>query len=61
MANKAAWITAAKATPLKVDVAPDPKPGAGEVVIKNGAAAINPVDWKIQVRISGIKIHEDPE
>ncbi|KAF2235712.1 GroES-like protein [Viridothelium virens] len=48
MSNKAAWITEAKANPLKVDSGPDPKPGAGEVAIKNAAVAINPVDWKIQ-------------
>lgn len=52
MSNRAAWITEAKANPLKVDVAPDPKPEAGEVVIKNAAVAVNPVDWKIQVWIS---------
>ncbi|EKG10963.1 Alcohol dehydrogenase superfamily zinc-containing [Macrophomina phaseolina MS6] len=46
--NQAAWITEPKGKPLKVSEAPDPKPGAGEVVIKNAAIAINPVDWKIQ-------------
>lgn len=25
-----------------------PTPGPDEVVIKNGAVAVNPVDWKIQ-------------
>jgi len=34
--------------PLKVDEAPMPSPEAHEVVIKNSAVAINPVDWKIQ-------------
>ena len=47
--NQAAWITAAKARPLKVDKGPEVKAGPGEIVIKNGAIAINPVDWKIQV------------
>lgn len=37
VANKAAWLTEAKANPLKVDHAPMPKPGADEVVIKNSA------------------------
>jgi len=37
VANKAAWLTEAKANPLKVDHAPMPKPGADEVVIKNAA------------------------
>lgn len=39
----------AKANPLKVDTAPMPKPGPNDVVVKNGAIAINPVDWKIQM------------
>lgn len=47
-ANKAAWLTEAKQNPLKVDHAPMPTPGADEVVIKNKAVAVNPVDWKIQ-------------
>ncbi|OJD36155.1 zinc-binding oxidoreductase [Diplodia corticola] len=46
--NQAAWITEAKLKPLKVQGAPDPKAGPGEVVIKNAAVAINPIDWKIQ-------------
>ncbi|EKG16023.1 Alcohol dehydrogenase superfamily zinc-containing [Macrophomina phaseolina MS6] len=48
MANRAAWITAVRAKPLKVDSAPYPKAGPGEVVIKNSVVAINHVDWKIQ-------------
>ncbi|PVH90796.1 GroES-like protein [Periconia macrospinosa] len=48
MSNQAAWITAAKAYPLEVKESPMPKAGAGEVVIKNHAVAINPVDWKLQ-------------
>ena len=47
MSNRAAWIPEAKAR-LEVSDAPYPKPGPGEVVIKAGAVAINPVDWKIQ-------------
>ncbi|KAF4540662.1 alcohol dehydrogenase [Lasiodiplodia theobromae] len=46
--NQAAWITEAKSRPLKVDEASNWKAGAGEVLIKNAAVAINPVDWKIQ-------------
>lgn len=46
--NKAAWITESKGKPLKVDDAPFPKPGPDDVVIKNKAISINPVDWKIQ-------------
>lgn len=44
VANKAAWLTEAKANPLKVDHAPMPKPGADEVVIKN-AALVSTNNW----------------
>lgn len=46
--NKAAWLTERKAKPFKVDHAPMPTPEADEVVVKNSAVAVNPVDWKIQ-------------
>jgi NADPH:quinone reductase-like Zn-dependent oxidoreductase len=49
MSNQAAWLKEPK-TKLQVDTAPMYKPKAGEVLIMNGALAINPVDWKIQVR-----------
>lgn len=39
--NQAAWITEAKGKPFKVQEAPNPKAGPGEVVIKNAAIAIN--------------------
>lgn len=48
MSNQAAWIMEAKAKPLKVDTAEMWKPGPGEVLVKNAAWAVNPVDWKIQ-------------
>ncbi|ODM22810.1 hypothetical protein SI65_00399 [Aspergillus cristatus] len=48
MTNRAAWIVSEKANPLKVDDAPLPKPEPGTIVIKNHAAAVNPIDWKIQ-------------
>jgi NADPH:quinone reductase-like Zn-dependent oxidoreductase len=51
MSNQAAWIPASKANPFKVDSAPYPKPAPNEVIIKNAAVAINPVDWKIQVSL----------
>jgi len=44
MSNKAAWITKPKGNPLEVKEAPMPKAGKGEVVIKNHAVAVNPVD-----------------
>ena len=42
--NAAAWLTAAK-TKLEVRSAPYTAPVKKELVIKNGAVAINPVDW----------------
>ena len=57
MANRAAWIPAAKAQ-LTVSDAPYSSPGADEVVIKNAYVAINPVDWKIQE--TGAFIHTYP-
>ncbi|KAF1830570.1 zinc-binding oxidoreductase CipB [Decorospora gaudefroyi] len=47
MSNQAAWIPEAKGK-LEVKEAPMPKAGKSEVVVKNHAAAVNPVDWKIQ-------------
>jgi len=46
--NQAAWIKEAKGKPFVVEDAPLYTPKAGEVLVKNGAAAVNPVDWKIQ-------------
>lgn len=46
--NTAAWLTAQKARPLEVKPAPYTAPGENEVVIKNGAVALNPVDWARQ-------------
>jgi NADPH:quinone reductase-like Zn-dependent oxidoreductase len=47
--NQAAWLTEAKANPLQVGPAPYTHPGPGELVIQNGAVAINPVDWQKQL------------
>ncbi|KAK1674872.1 hypothetical protein BDP55DRAFT_163536 [Colletotrichum godetiae] len=38
--NKAAWLTHAKTYPMRVDDAPSPKVGLGEVVIRNVATAL---------------------
>ena len=46
--NQAAWIVAAKTSPLKVSEAAYNPPGADELVIRSRAVAINPVDWKQQ-------------
>jgi NADPH:quinone reductase-like Zn-dependent oxidoreductase len=48
--NAAAWLTAEKANPLEVKPAPYTTPGEGELVIKNGAVALKPVDWAIQAK-----------
>lgn len=46
MSNQAAWITEARANPVQVKEAPMPTAGKGEVIIKNHAVAVNPVDCK---------------
>lgn len=45
--NQAAWLDGA-AKPLRVAEAPMPSPKPDQLLIKNHALAINPVDWKIQ-------------
>lgn len=45
--NQAAWLRKAD-TPLEVGDAPLPKAGAGEIVVKNVAVAINPLDCHMQ-------------
>ncbi|TVY59517.1 Zinc-binding alcohol dehydrogenase domain-containing protein cipB [Lachnellula cervina] len=46
--NTAAWLTAAKSNPLEVKTAAYTSPGDHEILVKNGAVAVNPVDWKLQ-------------
>lgn len=43
--NQAAWLTAKSATPLQVKKAEYTAPGENEIVVKNAALAINPLDW----------------
>ena len=43
--NAAAWLKTRKAKTLVVESAPYTSPKQDEVVIKNHAVAINPVDW----------------
>lgn len=45
--NKAAWLHKPD-TPLKVAQAPMPTTGPGELVIRNAAIAINPLDTHMQ-------------
>ena len=44
--NEAAWWPA-KRDRLEVSEAPYPEPNAGEIVVRNHALAINPVDWML--------------
>lgn len=45
--NQAAYLIKAD-TPLEVRDAPMPSAGPGEIVVKNHAIAINPLDWHMQ-------------
>ncbi|KAM0247829.1 hypothetical protein ACHAP5_003839 [Fusarium lateritium] len=42
--NNAAWLVAAKTSPLEVKEAPLTQPGEGHILVKNSAVAMNPVD-----------------
>lgn len=42
--NNAAWLVAAKTSPLEVKEAPLTEPSPGHILVKNSAIAINPVD-----------------
>ena len=46
--NTAAWITAAKSKPFEVKDAPLWTPAENEILVKNHAVAINPVDGSLQ-------------
>ncbi|MCJ1408493.1 hypothetical protein MMC19_002568 [Ptychographa xylographoides] len=46
--NTAAYLIAPKVRPLEVKSAPYTSAHGGEIVIKNGAVAINPIDWLLQ-------------
>lgn len=45
--NQAAWLTA-KGAPLTIEPAPLSDPEPNQILIKNRAVAINPVDWALQ-------------
>ncbi|KAL4983889.1 zinc-binding alcohol dehydrogenase domain-containing protein cipB [Aspergillus falconensis] len=46
--NAAAWLTEAKAHPFQVKDAPSYTPKESEILVKNHAVAINPVDGSLQ-------------
>ena len=47
--NQAAWLPASKVNPLEVGPAPYSPPGHGQLVVRNSALGINPVDWVKQM------------
>ena len=47
--NSAAWLPAKCVKPLQVGPAPYTPPGPGQIVVKNGAVAFNPVDGAKQL------------
>jgi NADPH:quinone reductase-like Zn-dependent oxidoreductase len=46
--NTAAWQVKAKTKPFEIKSAPYTKPGNNEIVVKNAALGINPIDWMQQ-------------
>ncbi|KAJ4413895.1 putative secondary metabolism biosynthetic enzyme [Gnomoniopsis sp. IMI 355080] len=46
--NRAAWIMAAKSRPLEIHAAPTGTPGPNQLLVRNHAIAINPIDVKLQ-------------
>jgi len=46
--NQAAWLDGKDVRPLAIRAAEMPEAGPHEVVVKNHAVAINPLDWKMQ-------------
>ncbi|KAL9597848.1 MAG: hypothetical protein Q9219_004869 [cf. Caloplaca sp. 3 TL-2023] len=48
VSNAAAWIVGEKVKPLEVKTAPLILPGDNEILVKNAALAVNPVDWAMQ-------------
>ncbi|CAK7232300.1 hypothetical protein SCUCBS95973_008213 [Sporothrix curviconia] len=47
--NTAAWLPAKNTYPVKIGPAAYPSPGPGQIVVRNWAVAINPVDWCLQL------------
>ncbi|KAI0160959.1 GroES-like protein [Hypoxylon sp. FL1284] len=43
--NTAAWLPARSVKPLQVGPAPYTSPDPGQIVVRNNAVAINPLDW----------------
>ena len=52
--NTAAWLISAKAKPLEVKPAPYTSPAENQIIVKNAALAMNPIDWAIQAMGDGL-------
>jgi NADPH:quinone reductase-like Zn-dependent oxidoreductase len=48
VSNAAAWLTAEKAHPFEIKSAPLGSPADDQILVKNHAVAINPIDGKLQ-------------
>ena len=48
--NSAAWLKEAKARPFKIESVPLWEPGENEILVRNHAVAINPIDEAFQTR-----------
>jgi len=52
--NQALWRSTSKSQTLEVGSAPYTRPSTHEIVVKNGALAINPADWIILTALGNI-------
>lgn len=48
--NSAAWLPSPKTNPLSIQRAPYTSPAPNELLIRNAAVAINPIDWHLQTK-----------
>ncbi|KAK7207648.1 zinc-binding oxidoreductase CipB [Myxozyma melibiosi] len=55
--NAAAFLVGEAVRPLVVGPAPYPVPGPSEIVVKNGAVAINPIEWILQDHLMDFPMH----
>jgi D-arabinose 1-dehydrogenase-like Zn-dependent alcohol dehydrogenase len=48
MSHSAAWLVAPKTSPFEIEPTPEYKPEASEIMVRNHAVAINPIDSVIR-------------